>query len=170
MAADEMASDVTRQQWERLYRQAYPDIFRALVATLFDEEAAADAMHDAFLEGLRRPPAHDQNLAGWLFRVALRKAHRARRRAALFMPLEWLIGPGHEPHEASMAESVLDRVSVSQLLKLLTKRQRAVVVAHFYLGLRQEDVAQLLGVRRGTVASTLAHAIERMRKGESRVV
>lgn len=170
MAADEIAGDVTRQRWERLYRQAYPAIFRALVATLFDEEAAADAMHDAFLEGLRRPPAHDVNLSGWLFRVALRKARRARVRSALFVPLEWLIGPSTEPRDSSMTDRVLSRISVGQLLRLLTERQRSVVVAYFYLDLRQEDIAQLLGVRRGTVASTLAKAIERMRKGESHVV
>lgn len=165
-----MAEDAWPEAWERLYRRAYPAIFRALVATLFDEEAAADAMHDAFLEGLRKPPPRAENLAGWLFRVALRKARRARRRSSLLMPLQLLFGLEAEPRVPSPADAVLDRVTVGQLLKLLTDRQRSVVVAHFYLGLKQEEIAELLGIRRGTVAATIAHALDRMRKGETRVV
>lgn len=153
--------------WERLYREAYSDIYRALVAITFDEEAAADAMHDAFLEGLRRPPSHDANLRGWLFRVALRAARRARRRASFLRPVELLFGLEAEARDEPGADAVLDRLSVGQLLKLLTERQRSVVVAYFYLGLKQEDIADQLGIKRGTVAATLSHAIERMRKGES---
>ncbi|MGH2377108.1 MAG: RNA polymerase sigma factor [Candidatus Limnocylindria bacterium] len=165
-----MATRAWKETWDRLYREAYPDIFRALVATLLDEEAAADAMHDAFLDGLNRPPPNEVNLRGWLFRVALRKARRAKRRASLLHPVALLFGLEAERRQRSEVDAVLDRVAVGRLLEILTERQRAVVVAYFYLGLRQEDIAEQLGIRRGTVASTLAHAIERMRKGESHVV
>ncbi|TMD57841.1 MAG: sigma-70 family RNA polymerase sigma factor [Chloroflexi bacterium] len=157
-------------EWSRLYLESYPSVFRALVATLFDEEAAADAMHDAFIEGLRRPPRHRQNVAGWLFRVALRKARDARRQSQLLLPLSWLLGLPHESREPSVADRVLDRITVGELLRLLTERQRAVVVAFYYLDLKQDDIAALLGIRRGTVAATLSQAIARMRHGENRVV
>lgn len=164
-----MTTERWTEVWERLYREAYSDIWRALVAITFDEEASADAMHDAFLEGLRKPPPNAANLKGWLFRVALRAARRARRRASLLRPLELVFGLEAAPRDEP-ADAVLDRLAVGQLLKLLTERQRSVVVAYFYLGLRQEDIADQLGIRRGTVAATLSHAIDRMRKGESHVV
>ena len=157
-------------EWSRLYLESYPSVFRALVATLFDEEAAADAMHDAFIEGVRRPPRHHRNVAGWLFRVSLRKARRARRQTRLLMPLSWLLGLPNEPREPSAADEVLDRIAVGELLRLLTERQRAVVVAYYYLDLKQDHIAALLGIRRGTVAATLSQAIARMRQGENRVV
>ncbi len=50
------------------------------MATLLNADLASDALQDAFLAGLDRPPLHDTNVAGWLFRVAVRKAARARRR------------------------------------------------------------------------------------------
>lgn len=164
-----MTTQAWRETWERLYRQAYPDIYRALVATLFDADLAADALHDAFVQGIQRPPPHDENLRGWVYRVALRSARRARLRSRLLAPIGAIFGPA-EQRAGRAAEDVLDRLTVGQLLKLLTERQRAVVVAYFYLGLRQEDIAERMGIRRGTVAATLAHAIERMRKGESRVI
>lgn len=141
-----------------------------LVATLFDEEAAADAIQDAFVEGLRRPPRHDANLAGWIFRVALGTARRTRRTSRVLTPLAWLVGLETEPRAPSPAEAVLGRVSVGELVRLLTERQRAVIVAYFYLDLAQDDIAELLRIRRGTVAATISQALARMRRGGERAI
>jgi RNA polymerase sigma factor (sigma-70 family) len=140
-------------------------VYRALAATLFDGDLAADALQDAFLEGLRKPPAHEGNVAGWLFRVALRKAGRSRHRANRIAAAVDR-SPGRP---APSLEDVLVRISVGQLLRLLTTRQRSIVVAYFYLDQTQDQIAQLLGLRRGTVAATIAQALARMRKGEGRV-
>ena len=144
--------------WEALYRRAYPSVYRALVGTLMDLDLAEDALHDAVLEGLRRPPARDDNLSGWLFRVAVRKARHGRRRTRAVTEIT--------TNGRSELEAVLDRLSVIQLLRLLTQRQREIVIAFFYLDQTQEQIAQLLGIRRGTVAATISQALARMRKGE----
>lgn len=60
--------------------------------------------------------------------------------------------------------ALLDRLEVGRLLALLTERQRAIVVAHYYLGLSQEEIAQALGVRRGTVSATVSQSLARMRE------
>ena len=54
---------------------------------------------------------------------------------------------------------------MGRLLALLTKRQRAIVVAHYYLGLSQQEIAEAVGVRRGTVNATVSQSLARMRKG-----
>lgn len=151
-----------QRDWELLYRKAAPRVYRALLATLRDPELAEDALHEAFAEGVRRPPATTENLAGWLFRVALR---RARRRRWGFIPLS-----GHEQRAAAdEIAALLDRLEAGRLLALLTERQRALVVAHYYLGLTQSETAQLFGVRPGTVSATIAQALTRMRKGANHV-
>ena len=151
--------------WERLYRQSYPSVYRALVATLLDADLASDALHDAFLTGLRRPPVHDANIAGWLFRVAVRKGSRARSRTRT-VPLD---AANDLTSQSSEIDALLDRLSIGQLLKLLSVRQRSIVVAYFYLDQTQEQIAELLGIRRGTVAATISQALVRMRKGEGHV-
>lgn len=158
-----MIIDHDRLDWERLYRHAYPSVYRALVATLLDADLAADALQDAFLAGLDRPPRHDANVAGWLFRVAVRKAGRARRRRLL------TLDPSRASGERDQIDALLDRLSVGQLLRLLTPRQRSIVVAYFYLDQSQDQIAELLGIRRGTVAATISQALARMRKGEGHV-
>jgi RNA polymerase sigma-70 factor (ECF subfamily) len=152
-------------EWERRYRQSYPSVYRALIATLLDADLASDALQDAFLAGLRRPPTNDANVAGWLFRVAVRKAGRARRRWR-WLPLA---AAANVTAEGSQIDALLERLSVGQLLRMLTARQRSIVVAYFYLDQTQEQIAELLGIRRGTVAATISQALTRMRKGEGRV-
>jgi RNA polymerase sigma-70 factor (ECF subfamily) len=149
------------ERWERVYRDEAPKVFRALLATLRDRDLARDALHEAFLVGLERPPAHDDNLGGWLFRVALRKARRGPYRPLLSGIVDALWPPSHRDEIAD----VLDRLETGRLLRLLTERQRAMVIAQYYLGLEQSEIARLFNVRRGTVAATLAHALQRMRSG-----
>src|SRR5438552_19048838 len=154
---------------ETVFRRSYPSVYRALVAVLLDAELAEDALQDAFAEGLRRPPASDHALAGWLFRVALRRARRIRG-FGLPLRLDELIGSLREPDIPAQTEALLDRLQVGDLLRLLTRRQRAVVVAHYYLGLTQQEIADALGVRRGTVGATRSQAPPHMRRGGSPVL
>ena len=146
---------ITRERWAELYRLEFPRVYRALLAVLRDR--ALDALHDAFVAGLRRPPAYDADLAGWLFVVAVRSARRGIRLPSL--PLERLRGrAGNDEIEA-----LLDRMEVGRLLLGLSERQRAMVVAQFYLGLDHREIAQQFGVKTGTVSATLAQAKARMR-------
>src|SRR5205807_9264796 len=81
---------MTAERWAELYRLEFPRLYRALLAVLRDRDRALDALHDAFVAGLRHPPAHDADLAGWLFVVAIRSSRRLRRLPLL--PLEWVTG------------------------------------------------------------------------------
>jgi RNA polymerase sigma factor (sigma-70 family) len=154
--------------WETVFRRSYPSVYRALVAVLLDAELAEDALQEAFAEGIRRPPRSDHALAGWLFRVALRRARRLRG-FGLPLRLDELVGALREPAIPAETDALLDRLQAGELLRLLTRRQRAVVVAHYYLGLTQQEIAEALGVRRGTVGATLSQALQHMRRGGSHV-
>src|SRR2546422_4999020 len=154
--------------WETTFRRFYPSLYRALVAVLLDGELSRDALQEAFVEGLRRPPPSDHALPGWLFRVALRRARRVRG-LGLPLRLDELVGSLREPEIPAETEALLDRLALGELLRLLTRRQRAVVVAHYYLGLTQQEIADALGVRRGTVGATLSQALSHMRRGGSHV-
>src|ERR1700687_5067268 len=152
--------------WETTFRSAYPSVYRALVAVLLDAELAQDVLQEAFEQGLRKPPPHADALPGWLYRVALRRAYRGRRMTLPFR-LDEIVGSIREPSVPSETEALLDRLELGELLRLLTQRQRAVVVAHYYLGLSQQEIADALGIRRGTVGATLSQALQQMRKGGS---
>jgi RNA polymerase sigma-70 factor (ECF subfamily) len=149
--------EIAAERWQELYDRAFPQVYRALVAATLDRERALDGLHDAFEEGMRHPPAEDGNLEGWLYRVALRKTRRGIFRGGREVELTEL--SSDDPTSA-----LLRRLEVGRLLALLTERQRTIVVAHYYLGLSQEEIAKALGVRRGTVSATVSQSLARMRE------
>ncbi len=104
-----------------------------------------------------RPPALDDDLAGWLFVVAVRSGRRSLRRPLLRLD--------HARSQISKdeIEAALERMEVGRLLAGLSERQRAMVVAQFYLGLDHREIARYFGVKTGTVSATLAQAKARMR-------
>ena len=148
---------ISAERWEQLYRLEFARVYRALLAVLRDPDRALDAIHDAFVAGLRRPPAEDDDLAGWLFVVAVRSGRRGFGRSLLRLD--------HARSRVSKdeIEALLDRMEVGRLLAGLTERQRAMVVAQFYLGLDHREIARQFGVKTGTVSATLAQAKARMR-------
>lgn len=55
------------------------------------------------------------------------------------------------------------RLSLVAALRRLTTRQRTVLVLRFFEDLTEPQVADVLGISRGTVKSTVRHALARMR-------
>lgn len=156
---------ISRGEWEAIYLHAFPAVYRALATALLDTELARDSLHEAFAAGLRHPPRHDDNIPGWLFRVALRNGRAWQRRLRRLLSLEVIGREASSTESAKALQTVLDRIEVAELLTLLNERQRIVVVAHYYLDFTQQQVAEVLGLPRGTVASTLSRALQRMRQG-----
>src|SRR2546428_11814919 len=129
--------------WEATFRRSYPSLYRALVAVLLDGELARDALQEAFVEGLRRPPPSDHALAGWLFRVALRRARHIRG-FRLPLRLDELVGSLREPEIPAETETLLDRLALGELLRLLTRRPRAVVGPPHFPRLTPPEIAAAL--------------------------
>ena len=63
-----------------------------------------------------------------------------------------------------LAAEVALRVTVQRALRSLPARQRAVLVLRVFDDLPEAQVAQVLGCAVGTVKSTLAHAVARLRE------
>ena len=143
-------------EWEDLYRSAFRRVYPALAVTLMDRDAALDALHDAFVEGLRKAPPDRRNVEGWLYVVALRKGRR-RFRLPIALPLV------DRAKADRRLDEVLLRDEVGQLLARLSQRQRAIVVAHYFLHETQDEIARDLGISRGTVSATISQSLARMR-------
>lgn len=152
-----MEASVERLRWESTYRDAFPRVYRGLVAMGARPDEAEDALHDAFVKGLERSASAPISSAdGWIFVVALRAWRRRRIRDRFLLPWTMLTGDVMSlPDEAS--------VDVLAAVRALPMRQRQVVVARFVIGLSQEETAVLLGIARGTVAATTHHATAALR-------
>jgi RNA polymerase sigma-70 factor (sigma-E family) len=63
------------------------------------------------------------------------------------------------------AESAADRDEVWALLRTLPHRQRAALVLRFYEGLRDAEIAEVLGCAVGTVGSLVSRGLATLRAG-----
>src|SRR5205814_1423636 len=62
------------------------------------------------------------------------------------------------------AHASLDARELADALRVLTTRERAVVVLHYYEGRSIDEVAQILDCPRGTAASLQSRALGKLRK------
>jgi RNA polymerase sigma factor (sigma-70 family) len=146
--------------WDHVFQTHYRSLYRALVGATGRTDGVEDAIQDAFAQGLRGDLPHDvRSVEGWLFVVALNRIKRSRRRATLFVPLR-----RQEP-AADTEDAALTRVDVLARLNGLTQRERELLVAKFYVGLTQDELAKALSIPRGTVSSAISRAAARFRAG-----
>jgi RNA polymerase sigma factor (sigma-70 family) len=89
---------------------------------------------------------------GWVYRVALNVVRRRMRRAAL------------EQRTIEPPVEVADIVDneIWAVVQQLPERQRVAVVLRYLLDLPEKEVAVAMGISRGTVASALAAARQRL--------
>lgn len=141
------------------YGRAYLQLFPAIAGALGSVDHGADALAEAFTKAFEhwdRVESLD-NREGWVYRVAVNH-HRRRvpRRARERELLASVAAPeplGAEP--TALAELV-------ELLGGLPDRMREVVVLRYVADFTEPQVAEVLGISRGTVSSTLRDAHRRL--------
>jgi RNA polymerase sigma factor (sigma-70 family) len=133
---------------EALYRERYPVFLRVARATVRDDGAAADAVHDAFVQAVRnrRSFRGDGTLEAWVWRMVV---NAARRRCGDLAP------HAGEPVESSDERRNGFGNPVRAAVAALPERQRLALFLRYYGDLDYASIAAALGVAEGTVAATL---------------
>ena len=156
---------------ERLYRRHGPSILALLTRIFDDYQMAEEAMQDTFLAVWHGARFEERSrVRTWLVGIALRQAGSKRRR--ITFPLAAHV-PDLVSAEPGPEDEVVVSLEFSRLLKELShlsQRQREVLLLAFVEQLTQLEIAELLGVRLGTVKSRMhsaKRALERRWQEES---
>ncbi len=154
----------SREDFDRLYRTAYPRVYRTLAAILGDREAAEDCVQDAFVQAFQawkrwRPDAPAE---AWVHRIAVNRAISYRRSAKLRQVGEVLRRLGRPAHPADPAEVAARGDLLTALGSLPPKLAAAIVLRHYH-GYNNREIAAALGVSERTVGTRLRQAGKRLR-------
>jgi RNA polymerase sigma-70 factor (ECF subfamily) len=160
----------SQSSWDRfeaLYRSSRDDVFAYARTLVGDRAAAEDVTALAFERAYRRRLTFDRRRGderAWLFGIArnaaLDELRRRRRLAAMVSDPEDVAAIG----VSDGAEVALRRTAVKAALANLPARDREIVALKFHAGLRNAEMARVLGVSE-TAAGTLLHrAMEKLRK------
>lgn len=149
-------AEKTRLDLESFIETEYPAVVGAVGLITGNRQDAADAVQDAIVGFLAKPPRHPvDNLAAWITVVASNRIRDAyRRKSAEARALERM----GEPETASTdAVTGLDR-DVVAALRELPQGQRQVCVLHYLMDQSVATIAEGLGVSEGTVKTQLHRA------------
>lgn len=148
----EAAGALFDRYWDVAWRAAY--------AVTVDRELANDAAQDAVQRAFAALDRFDETrpFAPWLKRIAANRAIDLLRRSGRLAPLD-----EHAMAQAWDAGETGELREVAQAVAALDPQKRVIVVLRYWLDLSVEDIAGVLGVPVGTVASRLSRALAQLR-------
>jgi RNA polymerase sigma-70 factor (ECF subfamily) len=132
---------------------------------LRSQDAAEDAVQEALvrawvgLRGLRDPSRFE----AWLHRLLVNACYRAARRERGRRTVELQVLPIDGQAVPDGQRQLAARDQLERGFRRLPPAQRAVLVLHHYLGLRDAEVAEILGIPLGTMKSRLNRATAALR-------
>lgn len=150
------------------FQAFYEDYFPSMLARAYvisgHRQDAEDAVQEAYMEALQRwqrvrrydsPDAYVYRIVRQRLWRAVRLRGRVRLRpSALELP---------RPPVASAEQTALAR-TVLEVLAALPRRQRQVIVMHRLNGMKQDEIANELGITRSAVAGNIRKALGNLRK------
>ena len=140
--------------FDELYRSEHLAMLRLAFLLTSDRESAAEIAQEAFVRTYERWDRLD-NPGGYLRTAVVNRCndhHRRRVRRATRLVA----------HVEDRAVRDPDDV-LADVIASLKPRQRAAIVLRYYLDLPQSEIAEVLGVRQGTVKSLLHRALASLR-------
>lgn len=167
---------MSREQLERARRgdhaafddlasQAFDRLFAIAHRILRDPGHAEDAVQECLIRAWRDLDALRDldRFEAWLYRLLVHactdQARRARRR-----PIEVAVIDIDGPSDDDNAMALERRDQLDRGFRQLTTEHRAVLVLHFYVGLRAAEIAEALGIPEGTAVSRIHYGTRALRR------
>jgi len=136
---------------ERVYREQGDRLYYALLGYTGERESAREAMSEAFARAITSADSIHA-LVPWIWRVAFRIAGEEIKHRGRHSPLGDSQASPPEPPE------------LLEALAQLSARQRAAVILHYYAGYSLDEVAEILGTKKGTIGVHLHRGRVRLKQ------
>ena len=149
--------------FEQLAELTLPDVFR-LAAAMVGEDEARDVSQEALIAAWRELPGlrRVERFEAWLRSIVMNRARNALRRRRRH-PTVSLI----ESHAGALVDDSMlatqRRLDLESAFAGTSIEQREVLVLHYVLDLPLREIADVLGLREGTVKSRLHAGLKALR-------
>ncbi|MBZ0293201.1 MAG: RNA polymerase sigma factor [Anaerolineae bacterium] len=155
-----------------LYRAYFPRIYAYTAYRVRRQQDAEDVTAEIFIRA-----AHHLNhfeyrgegsFTAWLFRIAYNQVQQFYRQSPSspdLIPLDEL--PEIHGHDPTPDQRLMRKelfAQLSQMIEKLPDRRREVITLRFFGGLRNQEIAVVLGLDERTIASHLSRALDDLRQ------
>src|SRR5687768_6670723 len=145
---------------EALFRLHWPRAYRAAFLVVHDSAAAEDIAQEAFLAAIRNLDRFDRRrpFGPWLHRIVVNRAIDWTRARQLRGETELQPSLAAPEREAELGGPLLGQLAA------LPPEHRAVIVLRHLLEYTPGEIAELLGLPRGTVNSRLRRGLDSLQE------
>jgi RNA polymerase sigma-70 factor, ECF subfamily len=149
-----------------LYRELRKPLLRYLVCLGLSSDEAQDVVQDAFLLLHRHLSAggSQENIRGWLFRVAHNQARNRQNRYDRNFSAASEAQLDSVSHDATPERAVLEKEKFQRLgkaMRLLSANERECLLLRA-AGLRYREIGEVLGIATSTVGDTVDRAVKKL--------
>lgn len=153
--------DISQEQAEAIFSEHSSYVYRIALFLSKSPTLAEDITQDTFLQVFRKYSNYDpaKPITPWIYKITLNITRKALRKQ------KWL----HLVKEVPAKESsnyVEDKILHNEMgeelwqeINKLTLKSREIIVLHYYLGLKLNEIAVTLGIPLGTCKSRLNTAL-----------
>ena len=137
-------------------------LLRMCYLYLHDVQLAEDAVQETFIKAIRAWDSFrgEASARTWLTRIAMRTCMDMRR-GFWFRRVERRVTPDMLPDRAQEADA--EDSALTLAVMNLPKKERKVILLHYYQDMKVNDIADTLGVTQPTVSYRLRRAKEKLR-------
>lgn len=159
-----------KSAFKTIYYKYYMTLYRYGLKTSLDAELAEDTLQDLFLKiwKNRNTLGEVASVKSYLYRAYIRTVFEAMKKAKRTYNAADL---NLEQADRSIEESMIidqslneTNMNLHQALKHLTKRQKQVVVLHYFEGLSYKQIAEILPLKYQAIRNCVHEAIKVLRK------
>ena len=152
------AQDGSVSDLEALFRSHWPRAYRAAYLVTHDAAAAEDIAQESFLAAIRALDSFDRRrpFGPWLHRIVVNRAIDWTRARQLRSEVELSESLAASERSEAPGDEVL------AALRRLSPEHRAVIVMRYLLELTPGEIADSLGLPRGTVNSRLRRGLDEL--------
>ncbi|MGL4737995.1 MAG: RNA polymerase sigma factor [Cellulosilyticaceae bacterium] len=161
-----MAVNISKEEAAKIYEEHGDYVYKVALFLTKSRVVADDITQEVFIQVYMKYHMYDQERAfkPWLYQIVLNKVRNTLKSQRYYFDLDYIKEKASWHNvEAQVLQTEEEQQLWLQVNKLSLKT-REVIVLHYYMGLKLEEVAQVLEIPLGTCKSRLGAGLVKLRQ------
>ena len=156
--------DYSKQEFEHLFKEHYPHMYRMAFSMVENADDAKDAVHQVFTQMWRgKPQVAEKSVRGYLLAATRNQCLHLLRSRQLQRQMEEDLRQGMTESESNEREELLRQLQ-QVIDDNLTEQDRRVLSLHYEEDMTYNETAKVLGISASAVNKHITRSLAKIRK------
>ena len=156
--------DYSKQEFEHLFKEHYPQMYRMAFSMVENADDAKDAVHQVFTQMWRgKPQVAEKSVRGYLLAATRNQCLHLLRSRQLQRQMEEDLRQGMTESESNEREELLHQLQ-QVIDDNLTEQVRRVLSLHYEEDMTYNETAKVLGISASAVNKHITRSLAKIRK------